>query len=198
MSSSALARIDSLLDRQIARLEKVEAQQAAEREEARRARMRDAMHERTAIASRYDSAFRSFGSTVPEPADDEAPSAYRSRLFNRLARRLSPDHDLSSVRADDLGGQPNVLDRFEEIRFEEMIIAAAKSEGERPSQENLPANGEMISRARVDSDTGSQITEWFGKRSFIADMGLPGRRVGCIRDARSGQAIWGTGLPQAR
>jgi hypothetical protein len=62
---------------------------AAAREDARRARMRDAMHERTEIASRCDSAFRSFGTTVPEPADDERPSAYRNRLFNRLARRLS-------------------------------------------------------------------------------------------------------------
>ena len=49
-----LSRIDSVLDAQVARLERVEAQQAAEREEARRARMRDAMHERTEIASRYD------------------------------------------------------------------------------------------------------------------------------------------------
>jgi len=53
-----LSRIDSVLDAQVARLERVEAQQAAEREEARRARMRDAMYERTEIGSRYADAFR--------------------------------------------------------------------------------------------------------------------------------------------
>ena len=186
MPSSALARIDSLLDRQVARLERVEAKQAAEREEARRVRMRDAMHARTEIASRYDSAFRSFGSEPPAPADDEAPSRYRARLFNRLARKLAPDHDLASVRADDLGGHPTVLDRFEE-----MLIAAAKAEGERPSIDNLPTNGEMISRARVDADTGAKVTEFYGKRSFIADMGRPGRRVLRLIDPRSGRVLLG-------
>jgi hypothetical protein len=181
-----LSRIDSVLDQQVARLERVEAQQAAEREEVRRARMRDNMHARTEIASRYDSAFRAFGTTVPEPADDEAPSRYRARLFNRLARRLSPDHDLSSVRADDLGGQPIVLDRFEE-----MTIAAAKAEGERPSIDNLPTDGAMVARTRADADTGSRVTEWFGKRSFIADMGRPGRRVLRLIDPRSGRVLLG-------
>jgi hypothetical protein len=181
-----LSRIDSLLDGQVARLERVEAQQAAEREEARRARMRDALHERTAIASRYDSAFRSFGTTVPEPADDEAPSRYRARLFNRLTRRLSPDHDLAGVRADDLGGQPIVLDRFEE-----MIIAAAKAEGERPSIDNLPTDGAMVARTRTDADTGGKVTEWFGRRSFIADMTRPGRKVLRLVDPGSGRVLVG-------
>ena len=192
MPSSALARIDSLLDRQVARLEKIEAEQAAEREEARRARMRDNMHARTEIASRYDSAFRSFGSEPPAPADDEAPSRYRARLFNRLARKLAPDHDLASVRADDLGGHPTVIDRFEE-----MIIAAAKAEGERPSVENLPTDGAMISRARVDSDTGGKITEFFGKESFIKDFTRPGRRVVRLVDPASGRVLLGAPFSRA-
>ena len=192
LNESLLARLDGLIDGQVRRLEKVEARADAEREEARRVRMRDAMHERTEIGSRYDSAFRSFGTTVPEPADDEAPSRYRARLFNRLARRLSPDHDLAGVRADDLGGQPVVLDRFEE-----MIIAAAKAEGERPSIDNLPRDGAMISRARVDSDTGSKITEWFGKESFIKSMGREGRRVLRLVDPASGRVLLGAPFSRA-
>jgi hypothetical protein len=187
-----LSRIDSVLDAQVRRIEAVEAQHAAEREEARRARMRDAMHERTEIASRYDSAFRAFGSEVPAPVDDEAPSRYRARLYNRLARRLPPDHKLASVRADDISAQPIVLDRFEE-----MLITAAKAEGERPSQENLPTNGEMISRARVDGDTGAKVTEWFGKQSFVKDFTRPGRKVVRIVDPRSGNAIWGAPFSRA-
>jgi hypothetical protein len=75
LDETLLARIDSVLDRQVARVEAVEARQAAEREEARRTRMRDAMYERTEIGSRYADAFRSFGTEVPAPVDDEAPSA---------------------------------------------------------------------------------------------------------------------------
>jgi hypothetical protein len=177
-----------VLDAQVRRLEAVEAQQAAEREEARRARMRDAMYERTEIGSRYADAFRAFGSEVPAPVDDESPSRYRARLYNRLARRLPPDHKLASVRADDLGSQPQVFDNFEE-----MIIAAAKAEGERPSQENLPSDGSMIARTRVD-DMNQRMTEFFGKQSFIKDFTRPGRRVARIVDPRSRAIIWGPPL----
>jgi hypothetical protein len=187
-----ISRLDSVLDRSMRRVEAVEARMDAEREDARRQRMRDAMHERTEIAARYDSAFRSFGTTVPEPADDEPVAAYRRRLFNRLARKLAPDHELSSIRADDLGGQAIVLDNFER-----MLLDAAKVEGERPSVENLPADGSMVMRTRTDDMNGKSI-EWFGKRSFIADMGGPGRPVERIVDRRTGNAIWGRPFSQAR
>jgi hypothetical protein len=185
MSTSALARIDSLLDRQVARLEKIEAQQAAEREEARRARMRDAMYERTEIGSRYADAFRSFGTEVPAPVDDEPPSRYRARLFNRLARKLPEGHEWASTRADDLplGG---VMDNIEK-----MVLEAAKAEGERPSQENLPTDGAMVARTRTDADTGGKVTEWFGKESFVKDFTRPGRRVLRLIDPRSGRVLLG-------
>lgn len=186
---NTLSRIDSVLDAQVTRLEKIEAEQAAEREEARRQRQRANAEQRREIQSRYDSAFRSFGTEVPAPVDDEAPSAYRSRLFNRLGRKLSPDHELASIRADDLGNQPQVFDNFEE-----MIIAAAKAEGERPSQENLPPNGEIIARHRTDSDTGSKVTEFFGRESFIKDLTRPGRKVLRLIDPNSRTVIWGRPL----
>jgi hypothetical protein len=187
-----LSRIDNVLDAQVRRIEKVEAEQAAEREEARRQRQRDAMYERTEIGSRYADAFRSFGTEVPAPVDDEAPSAYRRRLFNRLARKLPPDHKLASIRSDDLGSQPQVFDNFEE-----MIIAAAKAEGEHPSEENLPPNGEMISRARVDADSGSKITEWYATESFIKGLTRPGRKVLRLIDPTSGRVLLGAPFPRA-
>ena len=55
----------------------------------------------------------------------------------------------------------------------------------------------MISRQRAD-DTGSKVTEWFGRRSFIADMGQPGRKVAAIVDRRTNQVIWGRPPQQAR
>ena len=183
---STLARVDSILDGQLARLERIEAQQATEREEARRARMRDNMHARTEIASRYDSAFRSFGTEVPAPADDEAPPAYRSRLFNRLGRRLPSGHDLASIRADDISSSPTVFNHFERE-----MIEAAKTEGERPSTENLPTNGEMVARHRTDSDTGSRVTEFFGRESFIKSMGRPGQRVLRLCNPKTGEILKG-------
>jgi len=187
-----ISRLDSVLDRSMRRVEAVEARIDAEREDARRQRQRDNMHERTEIASRYSDAYRSFGSEVPMPVDDEAPSRYRGRLFNRLARRLASDHELSSIRADDLSSSAVVFDNFER-----MMLDAAKAEGERPSIDNLPSDGSLIMRTRVD-DMGEKQINFYGKESFIRGMGREGRRVRCIRDPRSGQAIWGTGLPQAR
>jgi hypothetical protein len=57
-------------------------------------------------------------------------------LFNRLARRLAPDHELSSIRADDLGSQPVVFDNFEAL-----LLQAAVAEGASPSEANLPPDG---------------------------------------------------------
>ena len=134
----------------------------------------------------YDDAFRSFGTEVPAAVDDEAPSRYRARLFNRLVRRLPEGHEWSRTRADDLPSGP-ALDNIEAL-----IIEAAKAEGARPSVENLPPNGEIISRVRTD-DAGAKFNEFFGRESFIKSMGREGRRVAAIYDRNSGQAIWQSG-----
>jgi hypothetical protein len=106
-------------------------------------------------------------------------------LFNRLARKLPPDHDLAQLRADDLGSQPIVFDNFENE-----LIKAATAEGASPSFENLPSDGSLVARHRTD-DMGQRVTEFYGRRSFIADMGRPARQVERIVDRNSGQTIWG-------
>ena len=106
------------------------------RADAARAKARDDAERRRLIAERYDDSFRAFGTEVPAAVDDEAPAAYRRRLFNRLARKLAPDHELAQIRADDVSGQPIVFDNFEA-----MLLDAAKAEGERPSTENCQATG---------------------------------------------------------
>jgi hypothetical protein len=55
----------------------------------------------------------------------------------------------------------------------------------------LPDDGSLVARHRTDSATGERMTEWFGTRSFIADMSRKGRPVERIVDRNSGQAIWG-------
>ena len=75
--------------------------------------------------------------------------------------------------------------------FEAMLLEAAKAEGQRPSVDNLPNDGSLVARHRTDSATGERMTEFYGRRSFIADMGRPGRKVERIVDRSSGQTIWG-------
>jgi hypothetical protein len=101
-----LSRADDLLGERLRREEQELARQDASLEEARRQRQRANAEERRLIAGVYDDAFRSFGTEVPAAVDDEAPAAYRRRLFNRLARKLPSGHDLKDVRADDVSAQP--------------------------------------------------------------------------------------------
>jgi hypothetical protein len=81
--------------------------------------------------------------------------------------------------------------------IERLVIEAAQQEGEKPSFENLPDTG-MVMRTRTDANTGTKFNEFYGKRSFIADMWRPGRKVERIVDRRTGNAIWGRPLPAAR
>jgi hypothetical protein len=74
--------------------------------------------------------------------------------------------------------------------FEAMLLQAARAEGERPSAANLPSDGSLISRTRIDQATGEKSLDWYGTESFIKQMGRPGRRVEKIIDRRSNQAIW--------
>jgi hypothetical protein len=176
-----LAGLDSTLDRTARRMQAVEDRLDAEREQSRIARARDHAGQRRQIQAVYSDAYRGFGSEPPMALDDEAPSRYRVRLFNRLVRRLPSGHELSKIRADDLGPSPVVLDHFEAE-----LLKAAMAEGERPSVENLPPNGEIVARHRTD-DMGSRVTEFFGRESFIAQMGRPGRRVAKIVNPQKGR-----------
>jgi hypothetical protein len=182
---STISWLDAVLDQQTSRLEAVEARAALERDFARAQRMREAAEARREIQSNYADAFRAFGTETPAPVDDEAPSAYRRRLFNRLVRKLPPDHKLAAIRADDLGSQPIVLDNFEG-----MLLEAAAAEGASPSEANLPPDGTIIMRVRSDENTGGKFNEFFGTTSFIKEMGREGRKVAAIVDRRTGQAIW--------
>jgi hypothetical protein len=181
---SQMNRLDTIINRRMGEEEAALKREDDAREDARRAKMRDNAEARCLIALTYDDAFR-FGVTTPEPADDEAPAAFRKRLFNVLARKLPPEHDLAQLRADDLGSQPIVFDNFETE-----LIKAATAEGASPSFENLPDDGSLVARHRTD-DMGQRVTEFYGRRSFIADMGRPGRQVERMVDRNSGQTIWG-------
>jgi hypothetical protein len=189
-NSSALARLDATVTRLDSvidqRLRRVEAQQAREDAEQRRA---DAAQARAdaeqcrAYAEKYDPAFAANGVQTPQPVDDEAPGKYRRRLFTRLQRKLPDSHDLADL-------DPYELPSSALRNFEQMLIEAATGEGEHPSEANLPEDGSMIERHRVD-DMGQRMTEFFGRESFIKSMGRPGRRVLRLCNPKTGDVLKG-------
>lgn len=200
MSSSVQARFDQTLSRADdllrQRLRREEAELEAEavaREDARRQRQRDNAEACRQIQARYADAFRSFDAEVPLPTDGEASTAFRKRMFNRLARRLASSHELSDLRADDVSSSTVGFDHFEA-----QMIEAAKAEGLRPSFENLPSDGTLISRQRVDPDTNERSIEWHGRSSFIKGMGREGHRVLRIVDPKSRSVLWGAPFDVAR
>jgi hypothetical protein len=180
---SALTRFDDVLAERLRREKAAMEREDAERMMANAAQARADAFKRTEIAERYDPAFAAFGTQTPQPVADESPGQYRRRLFEHLQRRLPDSNEWSDVRADDIPASARA-------NIEALVIDAAKAEGARPSIDNLPPSGEMISRTRID-DMGSKMTEWFGRRSFIADMGRPGRQVERIVDRKTGNCIWG-------
>jgi hypothetical protein len=185
-----LSRADDLLRERLRREQAELERQDAEREREAVEKARADSERRRQIAERYDPAFQSFGTETPAPRDDESPFAFRRRLFARLVRKLPDSHDLAEVRADELTGQAMT-------NLEAMLLEAAKAEAQRPSQENLPPSGELISRNRVDSATGERSVEWFGKESFIRGMGRPGRRVLRLMDPKTGSVLLGQPFSKA-
>ena len=61
--------------------------------------------------------------------------------------------------------------------IEGLMLRAAAVQTDEPHPSTLPPAGQHVSRTRVDESSGQKKTEWFGRKSFIADIGLPGRRV---------------------
>ena len=187
-----MARIERVIDQRLQNEEQALAADNAEREAARRQKARADAEERRQIQVAYSDSYASFGTAVPEPADDELPRSYRRRLYNRLARKLPSNHELANVRADDISGQAIVFDNFES-----MLLKAAEQEGLKPSISNLPSDGTLVARQRV-GDMGEKSTEYYGTRSFIADLSRPAQRVVRIVDPKKGIVLQGPDFPRAR
>ncbi len=188
-----MSRADGLLREKLRREEAELAQQDAEREREAADRARRYAERRREIQAAYSDSFASFGTEVPAPVDDELPSEYRRRLFTRLQCKLPSDHSLADIRSDDL----RALTKTAFEIFERQMLDAAKQEGERPSASNLPADGSLISRTRVDPDTGEKHIDWYGARSFIADMSRGGRRVLRFLNPRDGSVLMGPPFSKA-
>ena len=108
-----------------------------------------------------------------------------------LRTKLPSDHEWADVRADDVPTSART-------QIEALVIKAAMAEGLRPSVENLPRDGSLIRRERVDQDSGARSIEWLGRKSFIADMGRESQLVARIADPRRGIVHWGEPLHHMR
>jgi hypothetical protein len=136
--------------------------------------------------AKYADSFAAFGSQPPAPVEDERPGVYRARLFEHLRRRSPSGHEWPSVRADDIPPSARAS-------IEALVIDAAMAEGAKPSVDNLPPPGEFVQRVRIDPDTNERRTEFFGRRSFIADMSRPGRKVAALLTNRGTVFCGGAG-----
>lgn len=189
---ASMQRLDHVIHQRLRREEQALAAENADHLRANAQQAREDAERRRMVASKFDDAFAAFSTETPQARDDEPPGDYRRRLFERLRRRLPDSHDLANIRADELpSGQAY-------LNFERMVIDAAKAEGERPSYDNLPPSGELISRVRTDEDTGAKATHFYGRRSFIADLSRPAQHVVRVCDPRTQNILWGAPLDRVR
>jgi hypothetical protein len=192
-ASAALQKIDNSTrraDSLLAEIERRERQRQADdiaqRDRADAAKARADSEKCRQVQVKYADAFSSFGVQTPAPFEGERPGRYRQRLYEYLRKKLPSNHDLFSVRADDIPAGDAARN------FETMMIEAAMAEGLRPSAENLPASGELVRRERAD-EMGTRSIEWLGRESFVKQMGNPlKQRVVRFIDRRNGNAVlWG-------
>jgi hypothetical protein len=102
-------------------------------------------------------------------------------LFNRSARKLASDHELSSIRADDVSSQAVVFDNFERMLLEGGRLKASGQ-----------ASTICCHRARWSLDG------IFRARELHKIDRTRGRRVAYIRNPRGNSIIWGRQLQQPR
>ena len=71
------------------------------------------------------------------------------------------------------------------------------AEGEQPSFDNLPRDGSLIARTRIDAATGEKATHFYGRRSFIADLSRPAQRVLRVVDPVTRSVLHGAPFSRA-
>jgi hypothetical protein len=167
----------------------VEAQlrnDALEAEEARREQERKDMARCRQHQQKYDEQFQRLGQRAPLPLADEAPPSYRRRMFALGQSMLPRDNGLAAI-------DPRGLDGSAIIPFESELFGALDREAEHP--QNLPDDGSLVERHRTDA-LGQKFIEFYGKRSFIADLGRRGQKVVGIF-GKDGAAVWPPAYRQA-
>ena len=137
----------------------------------------------TSYQQRADSVFAEWGTRAKQRVEGEDPEDYRRDLCVQAKKLLpysddrpSPDSKATfrELRKLKLWGMPaDVFARFEPQIYDACAKAVARND-------TVPA-GEMREITRIDPKNGHKEIRFYGQRSFVADLGRPGRRVTSFR-----------------
>lgn len=122
--------------------------------------------------ARADAVFAGFGERAPRPLDGEALFDYRKRLATKL-KKHSPvwkGVKFSQLPEEAFGIAENQV-------YTDAAVAAA-------NPADLEA-GELRMVTKIDPATGVRSNVFYGKESFVKQMGRPGRRVASFRTLAS-------------
>ena len=112
-ADSSTHRLQQMLDKYARDDEAREQARLVERDREAAERTRRHNERKREYQTIYNDSFVAFGSEAPMPHEDETSLEFRCRLFDRLRRRLPPDHELADVRADDCVGSRTLFENFE-------------------------------------------------------------------------------------
>jgi hypothetical protein len=142
--------------------------------------------------ARADEAFCEWGFRAPQPTLDCNPEDYRRDLCVMAKKQLpysddrpSPDSTATfrDLRKLKLWSMPaEVFAAFEPQIYDACAKAVARND-------TVPA-GEMREVIRIDPRTGHKEIRFYGRRSFVADLGRPGRRVVKFRTSDGAPGWW--------
>jgi hypothetical protein len=122
--------------------------------------------------ARADTVFNGFGQRAPRPLEGELLIDYRKRLATKL-KSYSPVW--KSVKFSQLPEEAFGI-------AEGQVYADAVSAASNPT--DLEA-GELRQVTKTDPTTGVRTINFYGKESFVKQMGRPGRRVASFRTLAS-------------
>jgi hypothetical protein len=122
--------------------------------------------------AKADAVFQGFGKHAPRPLEGEDVMDYRKRLAKDLKIHSPRWSKTKFSRMDD--------ETFGQI--EEQVYADATTAAANPV--DLEA-GELRMVTKVDPATGMRSNVFYGKESFVKQMGRPGRRVAAFRTLSS-------------
>jgi hypothetical protein len=141
---------------------------------------------------RADAVFAEWGFRAPQPTIDCNPEDFRRDLCVIAKKQLpysddrpSPDYtatfrDLRRLKLWSMS--PDVFANFEPLIYDACAKAVARND-------TVPA-GEMREVTRTDPKTGHKEIRFYGQRSFVADLGRPGRRVVKFRTSDGAPGWW--------
>lgn len=122
--------------------------------------------------ARADAVYTGFGKRAPRPLEGEALFDYRKRLATHLKTYSPMWKNVKFSRLDEETFAP----------IESQVYTDATSAAANPT--DLDA-GELRMVTKIDPATGVRSNVFYGKESFVKQMGRPGRRVASFRTLAS-------------